>query len=112
MTTVSNNGNGKVSKLSEELTELSNKIIKQNAIIDALFQNSTKKDLELESVKNELNAISNMVKQIANSDNYKGMVEEMLEKVAGELMQNPEFMEKFKKDAEKVKSGYFKPDKK
>jgi uncharacterized coiled-coil protein SlyX len=112
MTTVLSNGNGKVSKLSEELAELNNKIHTQNQIINELIQNSTKKNLELESMKNELSAISNMVKQITNSDNYKGMVEEMLEKVAGELVQNPEFMEKFKKDAEKIKSGYFKPDKK
>ena len=111
MTTVSNNGNGKISKLSEELTDLNNKINSQNKIIDVLVHDSTKKDLELENLKNELNALSNMIKQISNSDYYKEMVEGIMEQVADKLVENPEFVEEFKKDAEKLKSGYFKSTK-
>jgi hypothetical protein len=111
-TTISTNGNGKVTKLSEELTELNNKINKQNAIIDALFQNSTKKDLELEAVKSELKALSNVILAIADSDIYKEMAEGIHEKMADKITANPEFMEKHKEDFEKIKSGYFKSGKK
>jgi len=70
------------------------------------------KDRELETVKNELETLGNLVKQISNSDSYKGIAEEMLDKVAQKLTENPEFMEKFRKDAEKLKSGCFKLNKK
>jgi hypothetical protein len=110
-TTISTNGNGKVTKLSEELTELRNKINKQNAIIDALFENSTKKDLELAEVKSELKAVSTVVKAIANSDFYKEMAEGIHEKLANKITANAEFMEKHRKDLEKIKSGEFKPEK-
>jgi len=49
-----------------------------------------------------------MVKQIASSDDYKRIADEVLEKLAGELVKKPEFMENFKEEAEKLKSGYFK----
>lgn len=66
------------------------------------------KDKELETVKNELSALGNLVKQISNSDYYREMAEEILEKVAEKLAQNPEFMEEFRKEADKLKSGRFK----
>jgi|WetSurMetagenome_2_1015567.scaffolds.fasta_scaffold841144_2 hypothetical protein len=52
-----------------------------------------------------------MVKQIANSESYKEMADGILEQVADKLAKNPEFAEKFKKDSEKLKSGYIKPKK-
>ena len=110
-TTINTNGNGKVSKLSEEMSELSNKINTQNRIIDALVQDSTKKDLELEKVKSELKAISNVIKAIANSDVYKKF-EGIHEELANKITADDEFMEKHKIDFEKIKSGEFKPDKK
>jgi hypothetical protein len=69
------------------------------------------KGKELEDVKNELEALGNMVKQIANSESYKEMADGIMEQVADKLAKNPEFAEKFKKDSEKLKSGYIKPKK-
>jgi hypothetical protein len=53
-----------------------------------------------------------MVKQIANSETYKKMVNDLMRHVADKLVENPEFVEQFKKDAEKLKSGYIKTVKK
>jgi integrase len=108
LTTLNTNGNGKVSKLSEQITELVNENSKNSKIINALVQDLNKKDVELESVKSELSALGRMVRQIANSDDYKRIADEVLEKVADELIKKPEFMKKFKEDAEKLKLGYFK----
>lgn len=66
------------------------------------------KDKELEAVKSELKALGNLVRQISDSDYYKEMADEVLEKVADKLAKDPEFAEKFLKDADKLKSGYFK----
>ena len=112
LTTLNTNGNGKVSKLSEQIAELANENSKNSKIINALVQDLTKKDLELEKIKSELSALGRMVKQIADSDDYKRIADEVLEKVADELIKKPEFMEKFKEDAEKLKSGYFKSNRK
>jgi integrase len=65
------------------------------------------KDKELETVKSELTALGKLVKEIANTDYYKEMANG-LEKLAEKLAQNPEFMEKFRKEADKLKSGHFK----
>ena len=67
------------------------------------------KDQELETVKTELSAIGNMVKQISNSESYKEAADGTLEKVAEKLAANPKFVEEFRKEAEKLKSGTFKP---
>lgn len=78
----------------------------------AIFQRELeKKDQELQATKSQLDALNNMIKQIANSDSYKTMAEGIMEKVAKQLTESPEFMEKIKKDAEKLKSGYFNPNK-
>jgi hypothetical protein len=77
--------------------------------VNMVFQRQLEaKDKELETVKNELRALGSLVKQISNSDYYKEMAEEVLEKLAEKLAKDPEFAEKFLKDAEKLKSGYFK----
>jgi uncharacterized coiled-coil protein SlyX len=107
-TTINTNGKGKVTKISEELKELSYKINTQTKIIDALVQDSTKKDLELEKMKSELKALSNVIVAIADSDIYKEMAEGIHEKMADKITANPEFMEKHKEDFERIKSGYFK----
>jgi archaellum component FlaC len=66
------------------------------------------KDKELETVKTELSTLGNLVKQISNTDYYKEMAEEIMVKLAERLAQDPEFMEKFRKDFDKLKSSDFK----
>jgi uncharacterized protein YukE len=66
------------------------------------------KDKELEKVKEELKALGSLVKQIADSDYYKEMAEDVIEKVADRLAKDPEFAEKFRKEAKKLKSDHFK----
>ena len=66
------------------------------------------KDKELESVKSELRTLGKLVKQISDSDHYRELAEGVLEEMAEKLAKDPEFAEKFRKDAEKIKSGYFK----
>lgn len=109
----------KIEPLKNAISKLQSDLTDQKTITNVISEDNQKikKQLdergnELEVVKNELTALGNMIKQIANSDNYKGMAEQVLEKVAGELMANPEFMANFRKDAEKLKSGYFRPSKK
>jgi hypothetical protein len=58
LTTIPSNGNGKVSKLSEQITELTDEKTKQGKIINALVQDSTKKDLELEKQNQEIKEIN------------------------------------------------------
>jgi integrase len=111
-TTINTNGNGKVTKISEELKELSYRINSQTKIIDALVQDSTKKDLELEKIKSELKALKNVIKAIAESDIYKEKTEGIHEELAEKITADSEFMEKHKEDFEKIKSGEFNPDKK
>jgi len=111
LTTLNTSGNGEVSKLSDQITELTNENSKNSKIINALVQDLAKKDVELEKVKSELGALGRMVRLIANSDDYKRIADAVVEKVAEELVKKPAFMEKFKKDAEKLNSDYFKPKK-
>jgi integrase len=66
------------------------------------------KDKELAKVRDELRTVGNLVRQIADSDYYKEMADEVLDKVAEKLVKDPEFAEKLRKDVEKLKSGYFK----
>ena len=66
------------------------------------------KDQELQATKNQLDALTNIIKQIGNSENYKQMAEGIMEQVAKQLTENPEFMAKIKKDAEKLKASSFK----
>jgi integrase len=100
-----------INKLQSDLTEqrtITNVISEENQKIKKQLDEKGK---ELEDVKNELEALSSMVKQIANSESYKEMADGIMEQVADKLAKNPEFAEKFKKDAEKLKSGYIKPKK-
>jgi hypothetical protein len=57
LTTVNKNGNGKVSRLSEEIAELSKKVNSKETIINALVQDSTKKDHELEKQSQEIHEL-------------------------------------------------------
>jgi hypothetical protein len=109
----------KIEPLKNAINKLQSDLTEQKTITDVISEENQKikrqldeKGTELDLVKSELVALGNMIKQIANSDNYKGMADKMLDKVADELMQNPEFMAKFKIEAEKIKSGYFRPSKK
>ncbi len=73
-----------------------------------VFQNQLEvKDKELEKVRDELKALGSLVKQIADSDYYKESAE-VVEKVAEKLAKDPEFAENLRKNADKLKSGYFK----
>ena len=69
------------------------------------------KDKELEEVKNELKAISSMIKQVSSSEQAK-LADGVLEEVANRLLADKDFMEKFKKDAEKIKPDTLKSSKK
>ncbi len=57
---------------------------------------------EFEQVKSELKALSSLIKQVASSEQAK-MADGVLDEVANKLLADKAFMEKFKKDAEKIK---------
>ena len=108
----------KIEPLKNAINKLQSDLTEQRTITDVISEENQKikkqldeKGKELEDVKNELKALGNMVKQIANSESYKEMADGIMEQVADKLAKNPEFAEKFKKDAEKLKSGYIKPKK-
>ena len=69
------------------------------------------KDKELEEVKSELRALGSMIKQVRNSE-YSKVADGVFKEVAEKLLADAEFMEKFKKDAEKIKSSTLRSDKK
>ncbi len=62
-------------------------------------------------MKNELSALSSMIKQVANSEQAK-LADGVLEEVANKLLADKDFMEKFKKDAQKIKPDTLKSNKK
>jgi len=68
------------------------------------------KDKELEEVKTELSALSNLVKLLSNSDYYKEVTEGIVEKLVARIAEDPEFAEKFRKEADKLKSGHMKSE--
>ena len=69
------------------------------------------KDKELEDVKSELRSLSSMIKQVASSEQAK-LADSVFEEVANKLLADKDFMEKFKKDAEKIKPDTLKSNKK
>jgi len=102
--------------LKNALNKFQSDLTDQKTITDVISEENQKikKELdergkELDVVKSELIAVSKMIKQIASSDSYREMTEGVMEQVADKLAKNPEFVEKFKKDSEKLKSGYIKP---
>jgi integrase len=66
------------------------------------------KDKELEEIKAELSALGNLVKLFSNSDYYKEATEGIVDKLVVKIAEDPEFLEKFRKEADKLKSGYLK----
>jgi len=92
----------------ESLTALYQQVHEKDIEIKEIKHQLETKDKELEAVKSELSTLANVVKQISATDYYKQMLEETAEKTAEKLTQDPEFMEKFGKDFEKLKSGLFK----
>ena len=108
----------KIEPLKNAINKLQSDLTEQRTITDVISEENQKikkqldeKGEELEVVKSELAALGNMIKQIGNSKSYKEMAEGIVEQVADKLAKDPEFAEKFKKDAEKLKSGYIKPKK-
>ncbi len=105
----------KIEPLKNAIKRLQSDLTDQRTITDVISEENQKikrqldeKGKELEDVKNELEALSNMIKQIANSESYREMADSIMEQVANKLANNPEFVKQFKKDAEKLKSGYIK----
>lgn len=96
----------------ESLIEVIQQVNEKDRQIKEINEQLKAKDKELETVRNELSALANLVKQVSNTDNYKKMFEEMAESLAEKLVQDPEFVEKFSKEANKPKSGYFKKQQK
>jgi hypothetical protein len=80
--------------------------------MNAVFQRQLDaKDKELEEVKSELKALSSLIKQVASSEQAK-MADGVLDEVANKLFADKAFMEKFKKDAEKIKPDTLKSSRK
>ena len=80
--------------------------------VQTVFQRQLEaKDKELEEVKTELKALSSMIKQVASSEQAK-LADGVHKEVANKLLADKDFMEKFKKDAQKIKSSTLKADKK
>jgi integrase len=61
LTTINTNGNAKVSKLSEEIDELKIKDGTKERIINSLVQDSTRKDLEIEKLKQQNASVTEKV---------------------------------------------------
>jgi integrase len=108
----------KIEPLKNAINKLQSDLTEQKTITDVISEENQKisklldeRGRELDVVKSELIALGNMIKDIGNSQTYRELAEAVMEQVAGKLAKNPEFVEKFKKDAEKLKSGYIKPKK-
>jgi DNA-binding transcriptional MerR regulator len=96
----------------ESLIEVIQQVNEKDRQIKEIKKQLEAKDIELETVRSELSALANLVKQVSNTDYYKKMFEEIAERMAEKLVQDPEFVEKFKEEAGKLKSGYFKKQQK
>ena len=80
--------------------------------MNAVFQRQLEaKDKELDDVKSELKALSSLIRQVASSEQAK-MADGALDEVANKLLADKAFMEKFKKDAGKIKPDTLKSNKK
>jgi hypothetical protein len=66
------------------------------------------KDRELEEVRSELKALSSLIKQVSSSEHVK-VADDVLNQVADKLLADKDFMEKFRKDAEKIHPETLKP---
>lgn len=108
----------KIEPLKNAINKLQSDLTEQKTITDVISEENQKirklldeRGKELEVVKNELSALSSMIKQVANSEQAK-LADGVLEEVANKLLADKDFMEKFKKDAQKIKPDTLKSNKK
>ncbi len=98
-------------QVRNDVTKLSKTVMGLTETIGVFQRQLEAKDKELDDVKSELKALSSLIKQVANSEQAK-VADSVFDEVANKLLADKAFMEKFRKDAEKIKPDTLKPNRK
>lgn len=98
-------------QVRNDVTKLSKTVMGLTETIGVFQRQLEAKDKELDDVKSELRALGSMIKQVASSEQAK-LADGVFEELANKLLADKDFMENFKKEAEKLKSGFIKSEKK